>query len=285
MPLLANLYILDAKQIFSDFELIVFLGYMLKAVLCFGAGCLIGYLHQQENNRFTLFQLGLGVPALLLALLNGSQYAEAQSKAPEQEPGITQGAPQPGLSLLSFSVYADSHELLTFETPEQTAFEKLMRGFGFSVPERDHFVIVGAYETKEESFDRAERIRTKYKGLTPRVYDAQSNGLYTVVIDGPVTSTRANEIWKQAIDKKSDDLSHAYVWRFGESRKDIRASSRVQQVGPDKWLWGLSIQTPKEVREQVKCIEYEAGDDDETLCRDKGHQSTFLSEEAPPRKH
>jgi hypothetical protein len=99
--------------------------------------------------------------------------------------------------------------------------------------------------------------------------------LYAVVIDGPVTSIRANEIWKQAIDKKSDDLSHTYVWRFGESRKDIRASSRVQQVGPDKWLWGLSIQTPEEVREQVKCIEYEAGDDDETLCRDKGSPINF----------
>ena len=81
MPILANLYFVDLKQVFSNFDAVVLAVYLLKASILFGVGCLMGYLHQDEEKRAKLFEIGLGVPALLLAALNGHAYANEIGRA------------------------------------------------------------------------------------------------------------------------------------------------------------------------------------------------------------
>lgn len=75
-PLLANLLVMEHEALAEAFTRgtpWVLVGYTLKLLILVLIGGFVVYLHSDETNRLKIFQLGLGAPALILALANGSQ--------------------------------------------------------------------------------------------------------------------------------------------------------------------------------------------------------------------
>jgi len=204
IPIVANLWVVDAALLFQNFTWVAFAGTMTKAFFMFAVGCFFGYLNKSETKLTNLLAVGLSIPSLLVGLANGTQYAKL-SNAGQQSPKTSlfalrtvYASPLPGGPPKAFSL------------PEESATAQFMRGLGLAGSYRGFFVIAAAYANKDDA-DRAVELVKKLR-FDGAVYAPPSGSkVYSVVIGEHKTSAEASDL--QAVAVRSG-IPHAFVWRF-----------------------------------------------------------------------
>jgi hypothetical protein len=212
IPMLANLYVVDYEQVILKLTVIVFVFYVVKLVVLFGVGCFIGYINREHVSRANIVQAGLGVPALLIAAFNGSQYNTLAKNRPT-------ASVRSGWSILR-TVYAQNSSqgaparsaYKTFSLPPETAKDQILRGLGVASLQRSYFVIAAAYKDSDQAEQAVLLIRQKTAALDPEIYaPIKSGGVYSVVIGAQKTFLDAQQI--RTIARKSG-LSRTFIWNF-----------------------------------------------------------------------
>jgi hypothetical protein len=84
MPVILNLTVVDLGSIVNEFTLVACLGYAIRVVVLFLIGGLVGFLNSDEVTQTKVFQLGIGAPAMLLALANGMHIPEPATPIPKR---------------------------------------------------------------------------------------------------------------------------------------------------------------------------------------------------------
>jgi hypothetical protein len=79
LPTALNLVQVDARILLVGFSVLVFFGYCIKSSILFAIGGCIAALNKGENNWIKLLQFGIGAPAVILSLANGSNIPRASS--------------------------------------------------------------------------------------------------------------------------------------------------------------------------------------------------------------
>ena len=280
VPAVANAYLVDLRTVFSSIDMIACGAWVVKIILLFGTGCLIGWVYKEEKNRLALFQLGMGVPALLLSAVNGAQVPSEDMG--DQPPPVVQGeeaigetnTPGPiGAFWSSFQVYARDNEFSFFKPPRESSTEKWWRGFGFKLPPRDHYVIAGAYRTAPEARGAAKELENAGLGFRPRVFAPPENdSFYSVVLAEHVTKDQAEKLYERCV-RQSDrlelpSLSQALVWRWGDEfiplrswgereRSEITTGNTDTKVRDGWWRWTVFLSSDnRQLLGEIECVQY-----------------------------
>jgi len=184
MPIILNLLVIDFNALHDSLTLLSIFGYFVRVTVLFGLGGLVAYLHAPERQALKLFQLGLGAPAVLLAMLNGVN-AQHPTAAPTDHKVATVQSWQLDLVPAAEAAEApDEQPAKTFSAAEPTAIEQFFQGFLGRRPNQAWFVISGSHLTREAAQKQADEINRSGKGLTAEVYAPFGESKYYAVVIG-----------------------------------------------------------------------------------------------------
>jgi len=198
IPLLLNLTVIDLRTILLGVTSLVLISYVIRQVALFAIGGMVGVLNN-EQDPFKLFQIGIAAPALITALLNGSQVRLPQANT-QASPSKTAESRHMGWDLVSpaYAQEAARERLKTFSLPSETAGQQVYRGLFGSVPTNVWYVIAGSFANRENAEQRAGEIRQK--GFPADVYAPYGqNQFYSVVIGAQLTREEAQQLRLKAI--------------------------------------------------------------------------------------
>ena len=74
IPLFLNLLVIEGEALAKDFDFHFLLGVLVRGFALFLLGGLWVWLHEKEEDRMAIFQLGMLAPALITAAMNGHNY-------------------------------------------------------------------------------------------------------------------------------------------------------------------------------------------------------------------
>lgn len=204
-PLAANLLVVDFASLqTAAFAPQALVGYFVKASLLFSLGGFIAYLHDDERKRFKLFQLGLGVPALVVAFLNGSNVKIPQTASVE---GIG--------TFFAHTAYAQevtnekSYKKFALQAP--TGAKAFWQGVTGRPTETIWFVVAGSYSKPENA--KAQAAQLEGKGLAADVYlPYAENKYYAIVVGANLTREDADTLRRKVIGLGAP--KDTYLWTF-----------------------------------------------------------------------
>jgi SPOR domain len=204
-PLAANLFVVDFASLqTAAFAPQALLGYLVKASLLFSLGGFIAYLHDDERKRFKLFQLGLGVPALAVALLNGRNVKIPQTASVEGIGTIF------GHTAFAQEVTNDKG-FKKFALQAPTGAQAFWQGVTGRPSETIWFVVAGSHLKPEDAKAQASQLRSK--GLAADVYlPYAENKYYAVVVGGNLTRQDAESLRRKVISLGAP--KDTYLWTF-----------------------------------------------------------------------
>jgi hypothetical protein len=217
IPLAASLYVVDANQLSLNFTWIAFTFYVIKAVLLFGIGCLLGFVNRSETKLTNLLAVGLSVPSLLVGIVNGAQA----NKYSLQQAGTPPSAKLTIRNLFALPVVyaspAPDPAAKVFSAPPDSTKDQIFRGLGIIGEFRGYFVIAAAYPTQVDAEKAATLVRNK--GFTPVIYAAPAgSSVFSVVIGEQMTLDAASRLQAAARRK---GLPYAFSWRFAPNATPI----------------------------------------------------------------
>src|SRR5579885_2563859 len=77
LPFLAATFLVDRTGLlFKDPSFVSLLGWIARAAFLFAVGGFIAYLHTDEHSPPKVFNIGLGAPAMLVAVATGAQFQQ-----------------------------------------------------------------------------------------------------------------------------------------------------------------------------------------------------------------
>ena len=200
MPVILNLLVIDFQKLASDATWLKALGFVVKVVVLFGLGGFMAWLNSTARKPLTIFQLGLGAPAIILGMLNGADARQQTTSIPSIESVVfAQGTPQ--------------QVPKKFEPPRQTSLGEFVEGLTGLRPRQAWFVIVGSHSTVQAARKQADSINASGKGFAADVYEPYGNNkFYGVVIGANLSYSDANALQQRAT---RDGLARdAYLWTF-----------------------------------------------------------------------
>src|SRR5262245_20754197 len=115
MPIFANLVIVDFNTLAAQYTPILLLGYIVKSIFLFGTGGFIGYLHTLEIERYKLFEIGLGVAAIMIAFANGMAVPPAKTGDPKSEQRLGNVLPVEATAYAAQDIGAGSNPTETYD--------------------------------------------------------------------------------------------------------------------------------------------------------------------------
>ncbi len=214
-PYLITLLSIDFKSVIGGYELLDWVGLVVRCVILMFLGSLVAYLHKKETEQFKVFQLGIAAPALLATFINGNA-------------GNNQALPTPSdnTTSLSISIFSQAYAAGTSDDktyinagmlrePKVSAFSRFSRGvFGTKLKTLEkemYFVIVGSHNEKEKAEAQARSLANK--NYHAKVYNPYgSSDYYAVVIASNVTKDEASKVKDEAI--KNGLPKDTYIWKY-----------------------------------------------------------------------
>ena len=211
-PLALNLLVIDFAALqTAAFAQPALLGYFVRVAVLFGLGALIAYFHDDETNKIKLYQLGLGVPALAVAFLNGQNV---------KLPDVSADLRGPTFSVLEHAALAQSSPtdkgFKHFTMPPPSGTKAFWQGVLGRPADTTWFVIAGSHPNAEEATTQANELRNR--GLSADVYlPYAKNKSYAVVLGGNLTREDAESLKGKAIGMGAPKES--YLWTFAKKKQ------------------------------------------------------------------
>lgn len=205
-PLAANLLVVDFASLqTAAFAAPALVGYLVKVSILFSLGAFIAYLHDDERKRFKLFQLGLGVPALAVALLNGRNVKTPQTASALEGIG----------TIFERTAYAqevtNDKGYRKFALQAPTGAKAFWQGVTGRPTETIWFVVAGSHLKPEDAKAQAAQLRGK--GLAADVYlPYAENKYYAVVVGANLTREDADTLRRKVIGLGAP--KDTYLWTF-----------------------------------------------------------------------
>jgi hypothetical protein len=215
MPIILNLLVIDFNTLHDGLTSLSILGYCVRVAVLFGVGGMVAYFHKSERNAFKLFQLGLGAPAVLLAMLNG-----VNAQRPADAPSDHKVAPGQSwrwdlVSAAEAAETPDEQPAKTFDAAAPSAVEQFLQGFLGRRPNQVWFVISGSHLTRDAARKQAGAINTSGKDLKAEVYAPFGDtDYYAVVIGAGLSKEEALTVRQKAIQKGLP--KDTYLWALPE---------------------------------------------------------------------
>jgi len=195
-PIIISLLVVDVVQLFNETGLMDGIGLGIRFFVLIFIGGMVGYLHNQEEEPFKLFQLGIAAPALLTTAINGNSIANQtfmkEHKADAQYHFFIKSA---------HAADTDYKNLSDFKEAKISNTQLFLRGLiGTKLfsKEDDWFVIIGSHKnikTAKRQVSAAKNKKYKAKIYAP----TDGSGYYRVVIGVNLDLEEAERLKKQAI--------------------------------------------------------------------------------------
>lgn len=200
MPIILNLLIIDFNTLQDGFRPLSILGYLVRVIVLFGVGGMVAYFHKTERNAFKLFQLGLGAPAVLLAMLNGVNAQRPADASSDHKVAPGQSWRWDLVPAAEAQEAPDKQPAKTFGAATPSAVEQFFQGFLGRRPNQVWFVISGSHRTKDTAQKQADGINSSGKGLTAEVYEPfGETDYYAVVIGAGLSKEEALLVRQRAL--------------------------------------------------------------------------------------
>jgi len=195
-PIIISLLVVDIVQLFNETGLMDGIGLGIRFFVLIFIGGMVGYLHNQEEEPFKLFQLGIAAPALLTTAINGNSIAN-QTLMKEHS------AASEYHFFIKSAHAADTNykNLSDFKDPQINNAQLFLRGLIgtklFSDKE-DWYVIIGSHKNIKNA--KAQVASVKAKKYKAKIYEPTSGSkYYSVVIGANLDLERAEKLKAQAI--------------------------------------------------------------------------------------
>lgn len=211
-PYLITLLSIDFKATVNSYELLDWIGLVVRCLVLMFLGSLVAYLHRTETEHFKVFQLGLAAPALLATFINGNGGNN------EVLPTVSETAWYQSVSIIP-KAYADESNYFVnaqmFKTAEISPISRFFRGlFGTKLKSNSqniYFVIVGSHKKMHNAEKQVELLkREHYQAKIYNPYGASR--YYSVVIAANVSLEEAEKTLEQAIQNGLPKDS--YIWTY-----------------------------------------------------------------------
>lgn len=211
-PYLVTLLSIDFKSVVGSYELLDWVGLVVRSLVLIFLGALVAYLHKTETEQFKVFQLGLAAPALLSTFINGN------SGNNEALPTPVDNQASYSINILASAYATDVEQYVNkgmLRAPKVSASSRFFRGlFGTKLKTSEkevYFVIVGSHTQQEDAEKQAKALAKKHyeaKVYRPYLY----SNYYAVVIASNVTKAEAEKIKEKAI--KDGLPKDSYIWTY-----------------------------------------------------------------------
>lgn len=207
-PIIISLLVVDIVVLFNETGLMDGIGLGIRFFVLIFIGGLIGYLHQNEEEPFKLFQLGIAAPALLTTAINGNSIVN--------QGYLREHSAQVDISFFIKGAYADSisyKNIKLFQESKVSDTQLFLRGLiGTSLfsEKDDWYVIVGSHRNIDAA--RAQVKAIKKKHYMAKVYSpATHSKYYSVVIGANLDLNIAERLQARAV--KSGLPKDSYLWK------------------------------------------------------------------------
>ncbi|WDE03404.1 hypothetical protein SG34_018635 [Thalassomonas viridans] len=219
-PYLVTLLSIDFKTAVASYEVLDWIGLLVRCIVLIFLGAFVAYLHKTENEPFKVFQLGLAAPALLATFINGGvgnnetlpisamngQHSFAIfSKAYAGEPPKDNNGKKQ---------YQNERMLKNAEVSGWSRFLRGLAGTKLQTSQQNsYFVIVGSHDTYKQA--KAQTIRLAKKNYKAKVYNPHGfSKHYAVAIASHISKKAAIKLRDKAI---ADGLpANSYIWSYGK---------------------------------------------------------------------
>lgn len=192
IPTICNLLIIDVRNVIGQMDGLGIFGYLLRVIILFALGAFLAYVHKDESDRWKVVQLGLGVPALVVSVLNAGMVAPPKGS----------GGTPPMATVLSLPFVREaaaqanpSRDPKPFTLKEQTAISKIWHGFTGTPRRHVWFVIADTALTPDEAQHKASELNRRDPSLHAEVYKPYRDGEgYAVVVGRDLEWDEAQEL-------------------------------------------------------------------------------------------
>jgi len=183
----------------------------MRVLVLFGLGAFLAYVHKNEDNAWKIVQLGLGIPALALSLINANVSNDSRQRAAIDSALF---ATISSLSLISEAAAQErpANDLKEFTLAEQSALRTIFYNGFLGVP-RKHlwFVIPDTAPTVAQAREKALQINQKIGDIHAEVYKPAGNDKdYPVVVGPAMKFDNAMELVEKI--NKATGTTKARVW-------------------------------------------------------------------------
>lgn len=207
-PIIISLLVVDIVQLFNETGLMDGIGLGIRFFVLIFIGGMVGYLHNQEEEPFKLFQLGIAAPALLTTAINGNSIAN-QTLLKEHS------AESQYHFFIKSAHAADTayKNIADFKEPKVSNTQLFLRGLVgtklFSNDD-DWFVIIGSHKNIKQAKDQVKKVKNKkYKA---KIYEPSTGSKYfSVAIGANLDLKEAEQLQKEAI--KNGLPKDTYLWK------------------------------------------------------------------------
>ncbi len=253
-PLLLNLLVVDFAVVFKHLTVSALVGYVVRALVLFGLGGLVAFLHTDETSRVKVFELGIFAPALITSVLNGGKsyiaktagavsdarstgslvlglYAQTPEKeketpssakvkrgrASEKAKLAPEGEKSKPPQTTGKEVVAQPihrENIRKFTVTQESTTQQFWRGLVGSTSTKVWFVIVGSHQNPQAAENQAEEIRHTGQGFDPQVYEPYGKNPNYAVVMG------ANLTLEEAQSLRERAIAaglSTYLWTFPKS--------------------------------------------------------------------
>jgi hypothetical protein len=217
----ASLLVVDYGGLAANFASYQVLGYAVKVLVLFGIGALVVYLNPKETNRLKVFQLGLGAPALILSVLNGTNVQQVSGPA-----NPAAGTPSASLILpwesIAYAqeplppqalVHGQEMKLKALAMPQRSGAQSFLAGLTGRPDRRVWFVFVRTEPKLEDAQRSAADIAKRFPGFKADVYKPYKEGdAYPIVIGANLELSEAQILRDKAV--KAGMPAETRLWTF-----------------------------------------------------------------------
>lgn len=207
-PIIISLLVVDVIALAQNTGLMDGVGLGIRFFVLIFIGGLIGYLHQNEDEPFKLFQLGIAAPALLTTAINGNSIVNQDL--------LREHTAQTDISFFIKSAHAetiDYKNISLFQESKVSDIQLFLRGLiGTSLfsEEDDWYVIVGSHTNIKAAHAQVKSVNQKK--YMAKVFSPVTNSkYYSVVIGANLDLKIAEKLRKQAV--KNGLPKDSYLWK------------------------------------------------------------------------
>ncbi len=228
MPVILNLLVVDYRTVFTDATLPAAAGYAIRVVVLFFLGGLVAFLHKEETNPLRIFELGIIAPALVTALMNGTNPAvsPASERAASPDTAVTALLPPaarplsgPEITLAPSRVDTRRADSIVQSVPvhaiayvHESEGEAFLRGITGGDRRRQDvwFVVAYAQSSVEAARLEALALAAKMKGFDVGVYGPTEESRFLVVLGSGLTRDEAERLLTRA--RTAGFNGGGYLW-------------------------------------------------------------------------
>jgi hypothetical protein len=209
IPSLCSLLVLDFHTFAqAQADYIGWLGYVIRVLILFGLGGFFTYVHKEEVNPWKVVQLGLGVPALAVSILNSAHGSHITAQMTREE--VTLSAAHFSFPLISNAEAQEKPDLKSFTFSQQTVGSKILHGILGTPRKHVWFVIADTAPTPEAARQKANQI-AKEVGIHAEVFRPIVTGQeYAVVVGQNLEPDDAQDLVKRVNRATGDAKARAW---------------------------------------------------------------------------